>query len=127
MGGAARNRDVLAPAQEHQHPHPTTTTTTQTSRGPDRAKMSSGGSSKSLIVGIVATVVSVILFFGLILVLALWWQQIARRIAPNRFAEPPSEKAWPQSRPSTDTNLTMMTSSPNSSPRNSAMSSSPPA
>ncbi|KAI1259791.1 hypothetical protein F5Y18DRAFT_287190 [Xylariaceae sp. FL1019] len=104
----------------HTHQH----TTQPASRSIHKNKSSkmdagTGGFSKDLIIGIVATVVSVILFFGLILVLALWWQSIARRVMPNRFAEPPSEKAWPQSRYSTDTNLTMM-SSPNASPRSSA-------
>ncbi|KAI0408936.1 hypothetical protein F4802DRAFT_593792 [Xylaria palmicola] len=53
-----------------------------------------------LVTVIVATVISILVFFALVLVLALYWTSIARRIAPNRFAEPVSEKAWPSSRES---------------------------
>ncbi|KAI8629430.1 hypothetical protein F5Y19DRAFT_475416 [Xylariaceae sp. FL1651] len=42
----------------------------------------------SLITAIVASVVSVVAFLVLILVLALYWSNIVRRLAPNRFEQP---------------------------------------
>ncbi|KAI1819847.1 hypothetical protein F4861DRAFT_525380 [Xylaria intraflava] len=61
----------------------------------------------TLIVAIVASILSVLGFLGLILVIALYWTNIARRIAPNRFVEPPSEKAWPSSSESSDAKSNM--------------------
>ncbi|KAK8012661.1 hypothetical protein PG991_010036 [Apiospora marii] len=52
-----------------------------------------------LITTIVVTVVLVLVFGSLIFITAMYWTQILRRIAPNRFSEPMSEKKnqqWPQ-------------------------------
>ncbi|KAI0871251.1 hypothetical protein GGS24DRAFT_471966 [Hypoxylon argillaceum] len=67
----------------------------------------------TLITAIVAAIVSVLAFLALTIVVALYWTSIARRIAPNRFAEPMSEKAWPSSRDSDHS--AMLSSSPMSS------------
>ncbi|KAI2623646.1 hypothetical protein GGS21DRAFT_533561 [Xylaria nigripes] len=73
----------------------------------------------TLIVAIVASILSVLGFLAITLGLALYWSSIARRIAPNRFEEPPSEKSWPSSSESTQANL-VMTRGP--SPTNSTSS-----
>ncbi|KAI1202347.1 hypothetical protein F5X97DRAFT_319502 [Nemania serpens] len=71
----------------------------------------------TLITAIVASLVSVLAFLALTLVIALYWTSIARRIAPNRFAEPLSEKAWPSLRNSTEVeSAAMLSNSPRSSP-----------
>ncbi|KAH8167134.1 hypothetical protein CIB48_g1114 [Xylaria polymorpha] len=73
------------------------------------------GFESTLITAIVAGIVSVLGFLGITIVLALYWSSIARRIAPNRFAEPMSEKSsWPSSRGS-DENSAMLSGSPGSS------------
>ncbi|KAI0543065.1 hypothetical protein GGR58DRAFT_7636 [Xylaria digitata] len=87
------------------------------------------GFASTLITAIVASVVSVLAFLGIILVLALYWSSIVRRIAPNRFAEPMSEKAWPSPRGS-DTDSAVLSGSstipsPRSSPRTSTISNGP--
>lgn len=74
-----------------------------------------GGFETTLITAIVASVVSVLAFLGLTLVVALYWSSIARKIAPNRFAEPESEKAWPSSK-SFETGSSVISGSPRSSP-----------
>ncbi|TGJ83680.1 hypothetical protein E0Z10_g5055 [Xylaria hypoxylon] len=71
--------------------------------------------TSTLTTAIVASIVSVLAFLGIVLVLALYWSRIVRRIAPNRFAEPMSEKSWPSSRGS-DTNSAMPAASARSSP-----------
>ncbi|KAI0445987.1 hypothetical protein F4803DRAFT_506251 [Xylaria telfairii] len=72
------------------------------------------GFESTLVTAIVAGIVSVLGFLGITIVLALYWSSIARRIAPNRFAEPMSEKSWPSSR-SSDENSAMLSGSPGSS------------
>ncbi|KAI0117726.1 hypothetical protein GGR51DRAFT_499908 [Nemania sp. FL0031] len=74
------------------------------------------GFESTLITAIVASIVSVLAFLALTLVIALYWTSIARRIAPNRFVEPMSEKAWPGSRYSAETDSAMLSSSPGYSP-----------
>lgn len=70
----------------------------------------------TLITAIVATIVSVLAFLALTLAIALYWTSIARRIAPNKFAEPMSEKAWPSSRSSSEVeSAAMLSNSPASS------------
>ncbi|KAI1755142.1 hypothetical protein F4782DRAFT_527867 [Xylaria castorea] len=76
----------------------------------------------TLVTAIVAAIVSVLGFLGITIVIALYWSSIARRIAPNRFAEPVSEKSWPSSRSSIEAHSAMM-SSPGSSPAPSPRSS----
>ncbi|KAK8038117.1 hypothetical protein PG994_014884 [Apiospora phragmitis] len=52
-----------------------------------------------LVTTIVVTLVLVIVIGSLIFVLAMYWTQILRKFAPNRFSEPMSEKTnqqWPQ-------------------------------
>ncbi|KAI3337800.1 hypothetical protein F4824DRAFT_500051 [Ustulina deusta] len=80
------------------------------------------GFETTLITAIVVSIVAVLAFLGLVLVLALYWTNIARRIAPNRFVEPMSEKSWPSSR-SFDADSAMLSSSPQSSPSPSPRSS----
>ncbi|KAI0196135.1 hypothetical protein EV127DRAFT_477055 [Xylaria flabelliformis] len=46
------------------------------------------GFESTLITAIAASIVSVLVFLGITIALALYWTSIARRIAPNRFAEP---------------------------------------
>ncbi|KAI1369560.1 hypothetical protein F5Y08DRAFT_97167 [Xylaria arbuscula] len=75
-----------------------------------------GGFETTLITAIVASVVSVLAFLGLTLVVALYWSSIARRVAPNRFREPESEKAWPSSTKSFDAGSSVISGSPRSSP-----------
>ncbi|KAI1294516.1 hypothetical protein F5Y03DRAFT_399448 [Xylaria venustula] len=77
----------------------------------------------TLITAIVASIVAVLAVLGLILVLALYWTNIARRVAPNRFAEPMSEKSWPSSSRSSQADSSILTASPPSSPSNSPRSS----
>jgi predicted lipid-binding transport protein (Tim44 family) len=78
--------------------------------------------TSTLITGIVASIVSVLAFLALTIVLALYWSSIARRLAPNRFKEPVSEKQqWPASRESIETTLSSRTPSSKSSPRSSGI------
>ncbi|KAI0489670.1 hypothetical protein F4859DRAFT_509256 [Xylaria cf. heliscus] len=77
------------------------------------------GFESTLVTAIVAGIVSVVGFLGITIGLALYWSSIARRIAPNRFAEPMSEKSWPSSRNSAETNSAILSSSPRSSPSSS--------
>ncbi|KAI1432599.1 hypothetical protein GGR50DRAFT_696870 [Xylaria sp. CBS 124048] len=83
--------------------------------------------TQTLVVAIVASILSVLGFLGLILVIALYWTNIARRIAPNRFIEPESEKSWPSSTGSSNTNSVLSSPSPapatGASPATSARSS----
>ncbi|KAI8965618.1 hypothetical protein F5Y11DRAFT_275178 [Daldinia sp. FL1419] len=80
---------------------------------------------KNLIIGIVVCAVVVVVSIGLIYYLALNWSKLVRRVAPNRWAEPESEKAeWPQPRKSIETDFSP-SSSPTSSPRSSRMSTDP--
>ncbi|KAI1660846.1 hypothetical protein F4813DRAFT_386256 [Daldinia decipiens] len=85
--------------------------------------------TKSLIIGLVVCAVVVVISVCLIYYLALNWSKLVRRIAPNRWAEPQSEKAeWPQPRKSIETDFSPTpspTSSPRSSPRSSRMSTDP--
>lgn len=82
-----------------------------------------------LITTIVVTVVLVLVFGSLIFITAMYWTQILRRIAPNRFSEPMSEKKnqqWPQAphshKGSADSHLISPVSSPGQSPRSSHFS-----
>ncbi|KAK7935726.1 hypothetical protein PG985_001221 [Apiospora marii] len=82
-----------------------------------------------LITTIVVTVVLVLVFGSLIFITAMYWTQILRRIAPNRFSEPMSEKKnqqWPQGpnshKGSADSHLISPVSSPGQSPRSSQFS-----
>ncbi|KAI1646020.1 uncharacterized protein F4817DRAFT_155286 [Daldinia loculata] len=80
---------------------------------------------KNLIIGLVVCAVVVVVSVCLIYYLALNWSKVVRRISPNRWAEPQSEKAeWPQPRKSIETDFSP-TSSPTSSPRSSKMSTDP--
>ncbi|KAI1470403.1 uncharacterized protein F4812DRAFT_456411 [Daldinia caldariorum] len=80
---------------------------------------------KNLIIGIVVSAVVVVVSICLIYYLALNWSKLVRRVAPNRFAEPPSEKTeWPQLGKSVETDFSP-TSSSISSPRSSRMSPDP--
>ncbi|GAW12218.1 hypothetical protein EKO27_g503 [Xylaria grammica] len=90
------------------------------------------GFANTLITAIVASIIAVLGFLGIILVLALYWSNIVRRIAPNRFPEPMSEKSWPSSRGS-DVDSSVLSAShgsspipsPRSSPRSSTISNDP--
>lgn len=84
-----------------------------------------------LITTIVVTVVLVIVFGSLIFITAMYWTQILRKIAPNRWSEPMSEKTnqqWPQPpfshthKGSAESNLISPVSSPAQSPRSSQFS-----
>ncbi|KAI0844092.1 hypothetical protein F5Y00DRAFT_210956 [Daldinia vernicosa] len=80
---------------------------------------------KNLIIGLVVCAVVVVVSACLIYYLALNWSKVVRRIAPNRWTEPQSEKAeWPQPRKSIETDFSP-TSSPISSLRSSRMSPEP--
>ncbi|KAI0544882.1 hypothetical protein F4679DRAFT_508328 [Xylaria curta] len=86
------------------------------------------GFESTLITAIAASIASVLVFLGLVIALALYWTSIARRIAPNRFAEPMSEKSWPSSRSSAETDSALMSSAGStltSSPRSSKISNEP--
>ncbi|KAH6648645.1 hypothetical protein BKA67DRAFT_648651 [Truncatella angustata] len=54
-----------------------------------------GDFSGALITGIVVSIVLVTLIGGLILLAALYWRNVARKISPNKFETPHSEKSWP--------------------------------
>ncbi|KAI1817784.1 hypothetical protein GGS20DRAFT_582045 [Poronia punctata] len=72
--------------------------------------------ANTLVVAIVATILSVLAFLALILVLALYWTNIVRRIFPNRFnKEPDCEKAWPSSSSESGSEVVSPSSSPRSS------------
>ncbi|OTB10554.1 hypothetical protein K445DRAFT_322902 [Daldinia sp. EC12] len=80
---------------------------------------------KNLIIGIVVCAVVVVVSVCLIYYLALNWSKIVRRVAPNRWAEPQSEKTeWPQPTKSSEIDFSPV-SSPTSSPRSSRMSTDP--
>ncbi|KAI0128058.1 hypothetical protein F4776DRAFT_629082 [Hypoxylon sp. NC0597] len=77
---------------------------------------------KTLIIAIVVSAVAVILFLGIIYYVALNWSKLIRRVTPDRWAMPESEKTtWPQPRKSYESGF----SSPMSSPRSSRMSTEP--
>ncbi|KAI0007087.1 hypothetical protein F4779DRAFT_619969 [Xylariaceae sp. FL0662B] len=81
---------------------------------------------RTLIIALVVSAIVVVVLTGLIYYLALNWARIARRIAPESWTTPPSEKArWPQSRESIETSTPSPASSPGSSPRWSKMSTDP--
>ncbi|KAI1416983.1 hypothetical protein F5Y13DRAFT_153504 [Hypoxylon sp. FL1857] len=76
---------------------------------------------KTLIIAIVVSAVVVVLTLGIIYYIALNWSKLLRRVTPDRWATPESEKAWPQPRKSYESGF----SSPMSSPRSSRMSTEP--
>ncbi|KAI1460334.1 hypothetical protein F4805DRAFT_390856 [Annulohypoxylon moriforme] len=79
------------------------------------------GFAKTLIVAIVVCIVVVVIVTALLIYIALNWSKILRRVTPNRFATPPSEKpTWPEPRPSSE-----FVSSPVSSTRSSRFSADP--
>jgi predicted lipid-binding transport protein (Tim44 family) len=55
-----------------------------------------GNFSGALITGIVVGIIVVTLIGGLIFFTALYWRDVARKVAPNKFQTPQSEKAWPK-------------------------------
>ncbi|KAK8136335.1 hypothetical protein PG984_004275 [Apiospora sp. TS-2023a] len=81
-----------------------------------------------LITTVVVTLVLVIVFGALIFITAMYWTQILRKIAPNRWSEPVSEKTqWPQQPPysqkgSAEGHLISPVSTPAQSPRSSQFS-----
>ncbi|KAK8100894.1 uncharacterized protein PG998_007701 [Apiospora kogelbergensis] len=83
-----------------------------------------------LITTVVVTLVLVIVIGSLIFVTAMYWTQLLRRFAPNRFSEPMSEKTnqWPQPpyshahKGSGESHLISPVSSPTPSPRSSRFS-----
>ncbi|GAP84921.1 hypothetical protein SAMD00023353_0802450 [Rosellinia necatrix] len=81
------------------------------------------GFESTLVTAIVVSVISVLALLGLTLGLALYWSKIARRIAPNRFPEPMSEKSWPASRGSDGTDSAILSATPGYSPAPSSRSS----
>ncbi|KAK9772175.1 hypothetical protein SCAR479_11184 [Seiridium cardinale] len=62
----------------------------------DDSSASAGNFSGALITGIVVSIIVVLLIGGLILLAALHWRKLARKVAPNKFQTPHSEKAWPK-------------------------------
>ncbi|KAI1141902.1 hypothetical protein F5Y05DRAFT_209480 [Hypoxylon sp. FL0543] len=75
---------------------------------------------KTLIIAIVVTAVVVVLVLGIIYYVALNWSKLLRRVTPDRWATPESEKTtWP--RKSYESGF----SSPMSSPRSSRFSTEP--
>ncbi|KAK8034431.1 hypothetical protein PG993_009426 [Apiospora rasikravindrae] len=83
-----------------------------------------------LITTIVVTLVLVIVIGSFIFVLAMYWTQILRKVAPNRWSEPMSEKTnqhqqWPQPyshKGSAESHLISPVSTPTPSPRSSQFS-----
>ncbi|KAI0889262.1 uncharacterized protein GGS22DRAFT_69300 [Annulohypoxylon maeteangense] len=79
------------------------------------------GFAKTLIVAIVVCIVVVVIVTGLLIYIALNWSKILRRVTPDRWASPPSEKStWPEPRPSGE-----FVPSPISSTRSSRFSADP--
>ncbi|KAK8855571.1 hypothetical protein PGQ11_011483 [Apiospora arundinis] len=81
-----------------------------------------------LITTIVVTLVLVIVIGSLIFVTAMYWTQLLRKFAPNRWSEPMSEKTnqqWSQApyshshKSSAESNLISPVSTPAASPRSS--------
>ncbi|OTA77591.1 hypothetical protein M434DRAFT_38628 [Hypoxylon sp. CO27-5] len=82
--------------------------------------------TKTLIIAIVVSAVAVVLCLGIIYYIALNWSKLIRRVTPDRWAMPESEKTtWPQPRKSYESGFSSPMSSPVSSPRSSRMSTEP--
>ncbi|KAI1206465.1 uncharacterized protein F4807DRAFT_232655 [Annulohypoxylon truncatum] len=80
------------------------------------------GFAKTLIVAIVVCIIVVVVVTGLLIFIALNWSKILRRVTPDRWASPPSEKStWPEPRPSSE----IVSSSPVTSTRSSRFSADP--
>ncbi|KAI5926310.1 hypothetical protein F4810DRAFT_707918 [Camillea tinctor] len=81
---------------------------------------------RNLIVAIVVSAIAVTIGGGLIFLFALHWARVVRKVTPESWHTPKSEKAWPKSRDSVDTGSPVdspqswsPTSSAHSSPRSS--------
>ncbi|KAI0841233.1 hypothetical protein F5Y06DRAFT_293722 [Hypoxylon sp. FL0890] len=77
---------------------------------------------KTLVIAIVVSAVAVVLVLGIIYYIALNWANLLRRVTPDRWATPESERAtWPQPRKSFESGFSTPISSPIPSPRSSKM------